>query len=189
MARDYKNAARGPKSESRVSSGLLGLVAGFATGFGAAVLLQVGVHKDTKPDAADTTQPATTSQQAPAKTPGKNSKPEFDFYRMLPNFEVVIPEQDKEVRRSGEVAKVDQPGTYVLQAGSFRNAADADRLRAQLAILGVESDIQTVTIDEDQTWHRVRMGPFTNLDKLNTVRKRLADNGVQALVIRVGETK
>ncbi|HEX7047450.1 MAG TPA: SPOR domain-containing protein [Gammaproteobacteria bacterium] len=182
MPRDYKHAA-GPRSESRVSSGLLGLVAGFAAGFGAAVLLQIGVpEKDSQPAKTVVTPP----EKAPA-TPAKDDEPQFDFYKMLPNFEVVIPEQDKDVRRSGEVSQVEQPGTYVLQAGSFRNTDDADRLRAQLALIGIESDIQTVTIDDDQVWHRVRIGPFEDLDKLNAARDRLAENEIQALVIRVGE--
>lgn len=183
MARDYKHAGRGPRSESRVSSGLLGLVAGFAAGFGAAVLLQIGV-----PEKTDKPQPAAAAQPQPAEDkPADSNKPKFDFYEMLPNFEVVIPEQDKDVRRSGEVTRVEQPGTYVLQAGSFRSEADADRLRAKLALAGLESDIQTVTIDENQTWHRVRIGPFTNLERLNAARRRLAENDIQALVIRVGE--
>lgn len=183
MARDYKHAARGPRSESRVSSGLLGLVAGFAAGFGTAVLLQIGVpKKNDAPAQAIVAQPDRKPEEKPA-----NDKPEFDFYQMLPNFEVVIPEQDKDVKRSGEVAKVEQPGTYVLQAGSFRSEQDADKLRAELALAGIESDIQTVTIDENQTWHRVRIGPFTNLERLNAARAKLADNNIQALVIRVGE--
>lgn len=181
MARDYKHAARGPRSESRVSSGLLGLVAGFAAGFGTAVLLQIGVPEQRVPEQAVVARP-----DKPATQVQKDDKPTFDFYQMLPNFEVVIPEQDKEVRRSGEVERVEQPGTYVLQAGSFRNEADADKLRAQLALAGIESDIQTVTIDENQTWHRVRIGPFTNLENLNSARSRLAENRIQALVIRVG---
>ncbi|HEX6928838.1 MAG TPA: SPOR domain-containing protein [Gammaproteobacteria bacterium] len=185
MARDYKNAGHGPRSESRVSSGLLGLVAGFAAGFGTAVLLQVGVPEKaaTKPEPV-AEQPAGMQQNT---KPATDEKPTFDFYQMLPNFEVVIPEQDKEVRRAGEISEVDKPGTYVLQAGSFRNAADADRLRAELALIGMESNIQTVTIDRDQTWHRVRIGPFRNLDDLNAALERLADKEIHPLVIRVGE--
>ncbi|HEX7029324.1 MAG TPA: SPOR domain-containing protein [Gammaproteobacteria bacterium] len=183
MARDYKNAVPGPRSESRVSSGLLGLVAGFAAGFGTAVLLQIGVPEEhAKPVEVAAPQPDRTPVQA-----AKDDEPQFDFYKMLPNFEVVIPEQDKDVRRSDEVSEVEQPGTYVLQAGSFRNAADADRLRAKLALIGLESDIQTVTIDHDQVWHRVRIGPFTDLDRLNAARDRLGENEIQALVIRIGE--
>ncbi len=181
MARDYKHAARGPRSESRVSSGLLGLVAGFAAGFGTAVLLQIGVPEKSSPVAVAQPDKPKTEEKP------KDDATTFDFYQMLPNFEVVIPEQDKDVQRSGDVSRVEQPGMYVLQAGSFRNAGDADKLRAELALSGIESDIQTVTIDRNQTWHRVRIGPFTDLAKLNATRARLADNDIQALVIRVGE--
>ncbi|HUO96702.1 MAG TPA: SPOR domain-containing protein, partial [Steroidobacteraceae bacterium] len=79
-----------------------------------------------------------------------------------------------------------RPGTYVLQAGSYRNLADADRIRAQLALAGVESKVQKVTVDTD-TWHRVRIGPITNLDELNRIRTRLKQADVDALVIRVGD--
>ena len=149
------------------------------------MLLQIGVPNK---------EPATRNAAIQAEKPKpetaspKEEKQTFDFYQMLPNFEVVIPEHDKEVQRSGEVSKVEEPGMYVLQAGSFRNAEDADRLRAQLALVGLESDVQTVTIDRNQTWHRVRIGPFSNLDRLDQARKRLAENNIQALVIRVGET-
>lgn len=183
MPRDYKHAASGPRSESRVSSGLLGLVAGFAAGFGTAVLLQVGVPEEH----AQPVETAAPQSEETTAAVAKDDEPQFDFYKMLPNFEVVIPEQDKDVRRSGEVSEVEAPGTYVLQAGSFRNTADADRLRAQLALIGIESDIQTVTIDDDQVWHRVRIGPFADLDRLNETRERLAEHELPALVIRVGE--
>ena len=183
MARDYKHAGRGPRSESRISSGLLGLVAGFAAGFGAAVVLQVGVP-ERKPEVR-TVAETPAKRATPAATEEK--KPRFDFYQMLPNFEVVVPEQEQEVQRPGEVAKMEQPGTYVLQAGSFRSAADADKLRAMLALAGLESSVQTVTIDRDQTWHRVRIGPFDNLERLNAARARLAQHEIQALVIRLSE--
>ena len=74
----------------------------------------------------------------------------------------------------------------MLQAGSYKNFADADRVRAQLALAGVESKVQKVTVDTD-TWHRVRIGPISNLDELNRVRTRLRQADVDALVIRVGD--
>lgn len=194
MARDYKNAGRQQTREaSRVSTGGLGLVAGFALGFGAAVMLQVGVPKSNATSESTPAKQAVANDTSTAGKPAKpaqqenESKTTFDFYKMLPNFEVVIPEQDKDVRRSGEVAKVEEAGTYVLQAGSFQTEADADRLRARLALIGLESEVQTVTIDNDQTWHRVRIGPFAKLPELNDARRRLAENDLQALVIRVGE--
>jgi cell division protein FtsN len=75
---------------------------------------------------------------------------------------------------------------YVLQAGSYRNEADADRVRQQLSMQGIDAKVQRVAVDTD-VWHRVRIGPITNLDQLNKVRKQLQAADVDALVIRVGD--
>ena len=74
----------------------------------------------------------------------------------------------------------------MLQAGSYRNEADADRVRAQLALQGVQAKVQRVAVDAD-VWHRVRVGPISNLDELNRVRKQLQAADLDALVIRVGD--
>jgi cell division protein FtsN len=106
---------------------------------------------------------------------------------MLPNFEVVVPEKDKDVKRDmPAAARVERPGVYVLQAGSYRNEADADRVRAQLAMQGIDAKVQRVAVDAD-VWHRVRIGPITKLDDLNKLRKQLQAADVDALVIRVGD--
>ena len=106
---------------------------------------------------------------------------------MLPNFEVVVPERDKDVRRDlPAAAKIERPGVYVLQAGSYRNEADADRVRRQLALQGVQAQVQRVAVDAD-VWHRVRVGPIRDLDELNKLRKQLQAADLDALVIRVGD--
>jgi cell division protein FtsN len=111
----------------------------------------------------------------------------YDFYEMLPNFEVVVPEKDKEVKRDlPATASVERPGVYVLQAGSYRNEADADRVRAQLSLQGIDAKVQRVAVDSD-VWHRVRIGPINKLDQLNRLRKQLQAADVDALVIRVGD--
>ena len=111
----------------------------------------------------------------------------YDFYEMLPNFEVVVPEKDKDVKRDlPATAKVERPGVYVLQAGSYRNESDADRVRAQLAMQGIDAKVQRVAVDSD-VWHRVRIGPITKLDDLNRLRKQLQAADVDALVIRIGD--
>jgi cell division protein FtsN len=122
-------------------------------------------------------------EPAPAS---QDEETQFEFYEMLPKFEVVIPEQDGRVQEQPGAGPVEKPGAYILQAGSFRNHADADRMRALIAMQGVESKIQKVTIDKD-TWHRVRIGPITNLQKLEDTRSKLRQARVDALVIRVGE--
>lgn len=201
MARDYKHAsAANERGASRVSTGGLGLIVGFAVGFGTAVLLQVGVpgknastHQPTiaqlekSPDNSGADNNSDSGTDTAPATGKEKERTTFDFYKMLPKFEVVIPEEDIDVQRSGEVSEIEKPGAYVLQVGSFKTGDDADRLRASLAILGIESTVQTVTIDRDQTWHRVRIGPVASLERLNELRQRLAENDMQALVIKVGE--
>jgi cell division protein FtsN len=115
---------------------------------------------------------------APAKT--------YDFYDMLPKFEVVVPEKDKEVKHDIRPIPETRRGTYVLQAGSYKNLADADRVRAQLALQGVDARVQKVTVDSD-SWLRVRIGPLTNLDELNRLRQVLRKADIDVLVIRVGD--
>ena len=105
---------------------------------------------------------------------------------MLPNFEVIIPEQEAEVSADSRHETVERAGNYVLQAGSFARFADADRRRAQLALRGIESRIQRVSID-DNTYHRVRIGPTRDLDELNMLRSRLREAKIDVLRIRIGD--
>lgn len=171
-------------------SGIAGFVVGLAIGLSVAMAVylydrrpaaRIAQQQDapmTKDEAPASAGPAPASQQA---------EQEFDFYEMLPKFEVVIPEDGGKVaREAANGAAVQKPGAYYLQAGSFRNHADADRVRALIALQGVESKIQKVTIDKD-TWHRVRVGPITNLQKLEDTRSKLRQAQIDALVIRVGE--
>lgn len=123
---------------------------------------------------------------------GEEKAPQFDFYKILPELEVVVPglevkgkqparQQPKPPEPTIELATGEQ---FILQAGSFRQYEQADKLKASLALLGVEADIQKVTVDND-TWHRVRIGPFTDRNELNVVRKRLQDNDINAITLKV----
>ena len=187
MARDYKHSKR--RSGGSGLSGTAGFVVGLALGLSVAL----GVYLfDRRPAArvaqqsAPMTRDETPAPPQPAPA-SQNEETQFDFYEMLPKFEVVIPEQDGRVpNESATGGAVQKPGAYILQAGSFRNHADADRVRALIAMQGVESKIQKVTIDKD-TWHRVRVGPITNLQTLEDTRSKLRQAQIDALVIRVGE--
>ena len=110
----------------------------------------------------------------------------FDFYDMLPSFEVIIPEAEKEVSTDTAERAVVTPGVYVLQVGSFTEYADADRRRAQLALQGIESTVQRVVID-DKTYHRVRIGPIEDLEQLNLLRSRLRAADMDVLRIRLSD--
>lgn len=122
-----------------------------------------------------------------ASTPEeKPQEKRFTFYDMLPNFEVVIPEEEPDVEVDIEPRAIVKPGLYILQAGSFTRLEDADRRRAELALQGIESSIQRVTID-DKTYHRVRIGPTDDLQELNMLRSRLRAANIDVIRIRLGE--
>ena len=109
----------------------------------------------------------------------------FEFYDMLPDAEVEVPVQPK--TSGGAVpAPISVRGTYVVQAGAFPNYAEADKVKARLALLGIVSEIQTADANGAR-FHRVRIGPIDNLDQLNRLRNRLRQNGIEYLVIPVGE--
>ena len=131
-----------------------------------------------------TAPPSVAPEASPIES--EETEPRFSFYKMLPNFEVIIPEDESDVSLDNQIAAVQQPGVYILQAGSFTRYADADRRKAQLALLGIESTIQRISID-DQTYHRVRIGPISNLEQLNQNREQLRQAEIEVLRIRVGD--
>lgn len=109
----------------------------------------------------------------------------FSFYEVLPEFEVVVPDEDERAAPSAaRRAPVEAPGSFLLQAGSFSAAADADRLQASLALLGFESHVQRVTI-EDDVFNRVRIGPIDNVDEAKRTQRQLRDAGVDTLLMKV----
>lgn len=190
MARDYKHQARQNTSSGPSVPGWVWLIAGFAFGFATAAGIGLTKAPIVTQQAVEETNNAKVipqTEDTQATTEKTDDGPRFDFYKMLPNFEVVIPETEDVVDATNKPVEVEKPGLYVLQAGSFQNPADADRLKAKLVLLGLEAHLQEVTIDNDQTWHRVRIGPMADLDKLNTAQQRLRENGIPALVIQVGE--
>lgn len=125
-------------------------------------------------------------EPGPVETPAAGES-RFDFYEMLPRFEVVVPEEEPHARPDNRPDLPTEPGTYVLQAGSFSQFEDADRMKAQLALQGIPSRIQRVAID-DRTYHRVRIGPVSDMDELDDLRRRLREAEIEVLMIRVPQT-
>jgi hypothetical protein len=187
-ARDYKSTRRRPLELRRWREFGYGMLAGAVLASTAFVYL--GRHAHRPADSVDAPRPdphrAAAADLDGGSASGKPSE-KYDFYEMLPNFEVVVPEKDKDVKRDlPAAATTERPGVYVLQAGSYRNESDAERVRTQLAREGVDAKVQRVAVDTD-VWYRVRIGPISNLDELNRVRRQLQAAEVDALVIRVGD--
>jgi len=121
---------------------------------------------------------------------GKPKKPRYDFFTVLPEMEVVVPEQELK-RKAKPLADTttgstdtDDQDSYILQVGSFRSAPDAEQMKARLALMGSIATVQKVTVN-GQTWHRVRIGPFKGARKADEIRRMLADNQFDTLVMKV----
>jgi cell division protein FtsN len=185
MARDYKPKHRKPGG----FSGWLGLGLGLGLGLAAAGVVYLKDHRLDAP-MSSTGKPIKKrshgNEPPEAGDPVADDSKTYAFYEMLPKFEVVVPEKDKDVRPDIKSVPETRSGTYVLQAGSYKNFSDADRVRAKLALLGVESKVQKVTVDND-TWHRIRIGPISKLDELNRTRQTLHKADIDVLEIRVGD--
>ena len=191
MAKDYKNTPKPKDKKPKAAPGWMWMLAGLSIGLFVALLIylkdnsQAGGARKTPAAVVDKSQAAVkpAKSKAPsAKDPVEDKKPRFDFYNLLPEMEVFIPPQTLETERGHEPA---ESVAYYLQVGSFRNFADADRLRAQLMLLNIESSIQRVTINDTQTWHRVRVGPFQSARKMDKVRNRLRAESIDPIVLKV----
>jgi cell division protein FtsN len=89
---------------------------------------------------------------------------------------------DAEAKADG----VDDKWSYYLQAGAFREVADAENTRAKLALMGIEAKVSERQ-SENGTLYRVRVGPFGQIETMNRMRGKLTDNGVDVAVVRVAK--
>jgi cell division protein FtsN len=191
-SRDYKSARRGQFviDLSRWREYGIGLAAGLCV----AGIVYVADHRTSEaPPAerpvprrarADAAATAATTDVASADA-ASLAQGKYDFYQMLPKFEVVVPEKERGTRVA-PAAQIDRPGVYFLQAGSYRDVTIAERIRAQLEKLGIDATVQRVAVDAD-VWHRVRIGPIRDLAQLNKLRAKLQQSDLDALVIRVDD--
>ena len=193
MPRDYKYRVARRKKSKKLSP-VAWLFAGLAIGLFGALLVYLQLQPATQSSPEDTlvSNPVDTPEKektpvvpkAKIKPVPPPAKPRFDFYNLLPEMEVVIPEQEITGTKKAGVKTVEKPGIYLLQAGSFRNPQQADQLKAKLALLGLETRVDSVTTDNGK-WHRVRVGPYKELEDLNTSRSQLKRNGIDAILIRI----
>jgi cell division protein FtsN len=164
------------------------MLCGFSLGLIVSTIIYMGDRGELNLPATPTPAIPIPSQSriepAPEIVPATHPATRFDFYEILPKFEVVIPEAESEARIDRTAPAVEEPDSYVLQAGSFRESTDAERMQEILEVLGIQSSIQKVTIDTDD-FHRVRIGPTNDLDELNEVRRQLWNAQIDSLLIKI----
>lgn len=156
--------ARADKKNPFLSGFLTGLFAGLAL----AVAVALVVTRNS-PFAGKT--PAAGADASAPASPAE--APKYEFYQALPGGE------------SGSEPAAAAATSYFLQAGAFGNAADADEMKARLALLGFEAKILAAQEGEAQL-HKVRIGPYKSLDELNSARARLTQGGVETMLVRIG---
>ncbi len=111
----------------------------------------------------------------------KSTEKEFDFYTLLPDIEKVMPDDLPNSQPSREHENYD----YYLQAASFKEAADAEKLRARLGLQGYQSVMQAREVKDKGTYYRVRLGPYPDKRKAKTVKNRLQKLGVKPFMYSV----
>ena len=230
MSRDYKHRATRKKKRARLSP-LVGVLAGLLIGLFVAFLVYIKSQakpgepvyiQETLPPAAAIQEDVRDARKDESEVIPAPPKPRFDFYTLLPEMEIVIPEEeiteslkqtppppvvpppaDKPARDDAPLPpatvkpavpvkpappptpKPAPSGAYYLQVGSFSDSAKADRFRAELAMMGMQTSIQKVTINNKDTYHRVRVGPFGTLNELDKTRQRLKKKGIDSTPIKV----
>lgn len=135
--------------------------------------------------AVSVSKPTAAAVPTPEQSPAEGDKPRFEFYKVLTDKQEasVAPDKPATKPKVPEAKPAPASGPLFLQAGSFSNAGDAEKLKARIAFMGAEATIQTVTIPDKGVWHRVRLGPYKNADDMTRTRNMLKQNGVDATPI------
>lgn len=210
MARDYAKPAAAKKTQAKNRRLSLGrrtspwviFLSGAAVGVAATLAATLWRPHPAAP-------PAPTADAGP--TPAGEAKPRFDFYTLLKESEVFVPEvtepplakavapvdptKKADGERSGEkpvekpppekppVEKI-EPAEFVLQTGSFRARSDAESLRARLLLLNQKATIESAGAKPGEVWYRVMIGPFASQETLARARSALQQNGVDSIPVR-----
>jgi cell division protein FtsN len=215
MARRSKNQAR--RSGRSGIPGWSWLLVGLAIGGVAFGYLQFrdnwGQPASNLPQPNPQAQAPATSGEDAVPQPVERPKPKYDFYTLLPEKEVVIPDAELDAQARAEAAKPPAPvgsadgatpdaaagatattepsasatadsPSYLIQAGAFRGNTEAEALKAQIAMTGEIARVEVAQI-KGNTVYRVRMGPYPNASALAAAKQALASHGITAQAIKV----
>ncbi len=204
-----KNRKTNSKAKNKRQAGgtLLGLILGLILGLGIAVGVAMVIYKTPLPF----TNKGATADKTVTPANGELSDPNKPLYGKKQPIKEPVPgapaptvaeetikpsglDKATQAREKVEAAKAeaaraesaDEKWIYYLQAGAFRETADAESMKAKLALMGFEASVSERQA-ETGTLHRVRIGPFGQLETMNRVRTKLSDNGVDVAVVRIGK--
>jgi cell division protein FtsN len=193
-------ARRGKSQAKRGGSGRslpawIWLLAGLLLGLGLSGFLLLREQREAAraPTPNPTARAARESEPPVAQRaePAPEAKPKYDFYTVLAEREVQIPDSELAAQAQREAnaaaaaaAAPSATDRYLLQAGAFADARDAEAVKARLALLGLVARVETGAVDGKPV-HRVRLGPYASARELEGAKRQLADNGIRdAIAIR-----
>jgi cell division protein FtsN len=188
VRKDYKSHATSSRKKKKPIAGwwwlLLGLLLGGFVMFLSNLQnmpnkITVTNKKTAQQDVRDVKKPIAADTK-----PIEANKPRFDFYQILPEMEIIIPEHEIEQRRRLEGTGKSKHGTFIIQIGSFNQLHQADTLKAKLALLGIETNIETVEQGVN-IWHRVKSGPYNTSKEVDTIQNRLHHNNIDSIAIKL----
>ena len=191
MSKDYKGSEQRHASRGSGSSLLAGILIGLVLGLGIALAVAWYINKMPSPfSSRPVPAPKTEAPKAQApqtakveeKAPKAEEKMRFEFDKILRGEDA-----DKQAKEAQKASTPQGREAFFLQAGAFQNARDADDMKARLALVGIEARIETSTTQDKGVLHRVRVGPYTNVEELNRARDTLKQNDVATTLVRVRE--
>lgn len=146
------------------------------------ILFSLGLYKLNQLESEKITRankPATNSIITEEKSL-PSAEDDYTFYSRLKDFEVVVnKESTYESSRSANEKFI-----YLIQAGSFKTKAQAEMLRVELTLLGLEPNIDSSKNASGNMWHRVRLGPFTSRGSMTAARSTIISNNLEAMVLK-----
>jgi len=194
MARRTKNQAKRNGGGSGGVPGWMLLLGGLVGGLVIAAVLIMRNGGDVKqllpkPD-PEARAPVVAEEPVAQDAPEPRSKPKYEFYDVLRDKEVVIPDAELAAQAQAESRQPETPAAepqegirYLLQAGAFRSSADADALKARIALTGEVARVESAEI-QGGTIYRVRLGPYPNTASLAAAKQALGSHGIEAMAIK-----
>lgn len=191
MAKRSKNQAK--RNGGRGVPGWIWLLGGLAGGVLIAVVMLLRNGGDVKqllPKPDPEARAPVAADEPVAQDAPEPRRPKYDFYDVLRDKEVVIPDAEliAQAQREAEAPADATPPPadnvrFLLQAGAFRSSADAEALKARIALTGEIARVESAQTDGGMI-HRVRLGPYPNAAALAAAKQALGNNGIEAMAIR-----
>jgi cell division protein FtsN len=185
MKKDFPRRSKPAKNYRQTQGGWLSFLTGLAVGLFVALLVYLHGQTQISRDASGPETPQDlTDSEGQQDGASSGAKPKFDFYTILPEMEVKVPEWEQPLEPPAVKGEDKASGSYILQVGSFQKMEEADRVKANLAMLGLSASIQKVAVSGGDPWYRVRLGPFADMSKLQNARNRLVENNINFVMLK-----